>query len=89
MKNINPRTMPKGRTLQKITKQTDLFFAKFSPSFIAEKSGVSIRTVKSQKSRQKLSGKCANDYCKIDEVKKAGFTREILRPDIQNWYGEE
>jgi len=62
-----------------------LFFKNFSCRFLSDKSGIPYTSVCSQKTRSKISGEAASEYCKIKEVKKIGFTKEMLRPDIQDW----
>jgi len=89
MKPIKPKTNPNLKTIKLIAKNTDSFFKQFSPAFLSDKTGISRPVVTVHKFRKKVSAQAATEYCLIAEVKLAGFTREALRPDIVNWYGDE
>lgn len=86
MKRSNACTKPKGKTLKDLESSTKKLFNNFDCVFLSEKSGVKYTSVCSQKVRMKISQESATLYCKIKEVKAAGFTREMLRPDVKNWF---
>jgi hypothetical protein len=70
---------------KKINTQTDKLFKAFSPSFLSLKTGIKMATVCCHSCRRKASPEAAIKYCDVPEVKKAGFKKEILRPDIPTW----
>ncbi len=89
MKPIKPKTQPDKKMLRRINAATNDLFSCFTPAFLSDKTGISRPVVTLHKFRKKLSVQAATKYCKIAEVKAAGFTREMLRPDVINWYGDE
>lgn len=46
----------------------------------------SMATLRSWRVRGRISATAAHELCKLPEVRQAGFTREILRPDVQLWW---
>lgn len=63
----------------------EILFDSFPCDVLSKASKIPYATVCCHKSRLKSSPDAATRYCKIREVKAAGFTREMLRPDISDW----
>lgn len=76
------------KILNKSASRVDALFEKFHTDFLSERSGIPAMTLRSWKSRGKLSATVTAQLCKIPEVVDAGFTREQLRPDILVWFDE-
>lgn len=79
----NAITKPSGKTLKELHKATAKFFDTFTPTFLEQKTNICNSTIRNYKNRKQISQEAATAFCKIDEVKKAGFTREKLRPDLR------
>jgi len=88
-KRSNARTEPTGAVLNRINENTEYLFEKFRVDFLSAKSSIPASTLRSHKTRLKLSQEAATKLCAIAEVKAAGFTRKQLRPDIQIWFDEK
>lgn len=61
-------------------------FERFHTDFLSAHSGIKASTLRCWKTRGTVSPFVATELCKIEQVKKAGYTREKLRPDILVWY---
>ena len=83
MARSNVCSKPSASMRAKIERNTKSLFKNFSVRFLHDKSGVEIGTIKVQKCRLKISQEAAIKFCNIKEVKEAGFTKEILRPDLR------
>ncbi len=68
-----------------IAAQAKKLFKEFHTDFLASQTGIKAVNIRNQKSRGKISAVAADAFCKIPDVKEAGFTRENLRPDIRFW----
>jgi hypothetical protein len=79
----NAITRPSGKVLASLIKVTDSFFSTFTTTFLEQKTGICNSTIRNYKHRKQISQEAATAFCKIKEVKAAGFTREKLRPDLR------
>jgi len=84
-KIIVPRKGVDKKSVDLIVKSHKLLFKMFTCRMLAERSKIEYTTVCAHKTRLKSSGEAAAKYCKIKEVAAAGFTKELLRPDIKEW----
>ena len=83
MARSNVCSVPSGAVLKEIEKNTAKLFKEFSIRFLSDKTGISVLTIAAQKCRKKISQEAAISYTRIKEVKAAGFTKEMLRPDLR------
>lgn len=79
----NAVTRPTGKLLKELNQVTERFFDNFSTTFLEQKTGICNSTIRNYKHRKQISQEAATAFCKIKEVKAAGFTREMLRPDLR------
>jgi len=80
----NTHSKPDLEISGRIKKVTNDFFSAFPAIWLSEKSGINYSTIRNMKSRKKISQEAATEFCRIKEVKKAGFSRKMLRPDLRD-----
>lgn len=83
---INPSTNPTDEQLKEMKQAVNDLIARFSIAGIAYLGGYERQVVSNWRARGRVSAQAANDLCKVKEIKEAGFTREMLRPDVPFWY---
>lgn len=75
----------------KIKEQQRLYLAvlwelyDFNKSEMGRAVGVNPQVVTNWFARGRVSATCAIKYGRIEKVKKAGVTKELLRPDVDDW----
>lgn len=86
-KDIRVRTTPTKKQEKEMSTAIKKLFETFSPLWLAQKTELSISTFYVARNRGKVGVGVATLICEIDEVREAGFTREMLRPDVsvQQW----
>lgn len=86
MANMSPRTEPTPEQLDQMRKAVEKLVASFTAPGVAALAGIKPYVVQSWLSRGRISAQAASDICKIPDIAAAGFTREMLRPDVVYWY---
>lgn len=85
-KKMKPDTNPTPEQKKQMAEQAKSLVARFSAVGLAHITGYSAPAIRMWVTRGRVSASAANKICKYDPVKKAGFTRESLRPDVPYWY---
>lgn len=86
---LRPRTNPDVAQIMNMQKETSrLIFELGGLAMAARILGVKYYTLSGWRTRGRVPAAAANEICRLDAVKKKGFTRESLRPDILCWWGE-
>lgn len=83
---MRPNTDPTPDEIQTMKAQTEALIARFTVAGLSAISGIPYPTVGQWKIRGRVGASAANEICKLEQVKAAGFTRENLRPDVKFWY---
>lgn len=89
--NSNPRTDASKEQKQAMKEALAELVERFSPGIlthlIAEHTGKTLttETVSGWVSRGRISATMAHAVCQIPAVRDSGFTREMLRPDVESW----
>lgn len=85
-KDIKPRTKPTPEQLEQMKKEIKRLTDTFGFVPLGRALGVPVSTISAWSAKGKISAQAANDICKHEFIKKEGFTRESLRPDVKIWY---
>ncbi len=83
--NFKPKTNATPEQIEAMKTETESLFEKFSVSGVAHLAGQDISVAQRWKSRGRVSATWAHKLCEIEVIKNAGFTREMLRPDVKSW----
>lgn len=85
-KRIAPRTNPTDKEILLMKSETKRLTDTFGFTPLSKLTGIPIATISGWSSKGKVSADAAIKLCDFDEVRKEGFTKESLRPDIKIWY---
>lgn len=80
-----PVTKPTAKQIAQMKTQLVRLINEFGRVDISIMTSCDHATLRSWRLRGRISAKAAHTICEYEAVKNAGFTREILRPDVECW----
>lgn len=86
MASMSPRTEPTEEQLKQMREKVEKLVSFFTAPGVAALAGIKTPVVHRWVERGRISAQAASDICKIPDIAAAGFTRELLRPDVTYWY---
>lgn len=80
-----PRTQPTQKQIDQMLERITELVDTLGYTLLEKLSGYDRKTLIVWKNRGRCSADGANNLCKVKQIKALGFTRESLRPDIEDW----
>ena len=80
-----PQTNPTETELEQMQTELMRLLEEITAPGLKALFGYTAQTVCVWKNRGRISAEAANEICKHKEIKRRGFTRESLRPDVKFW----
>jgi hypothetical protein len=84
--SMSPRTEATPEQIVQMREQITKLVKEFTCPGLAALNKSSTAVVQNWLQRGRISAQAASDLCKLPDIMEAGFTRELLRPDVTYWY---
>lgn len=85
MENLRPKTKPSGKQVHQMKIQLTKLISEIGIERIKTLADVDRATIRTWQFRGRISAIAAHKICLSPDVINLGFTREVLRPDVECW----
>ena len=85
MQEIKPKTKPTSKQIYQMKIQLTKLIHDVGMARITELTGADRATIRTWQHRGRISATAAHKICLSPDVINKGYSREILRPDVECW----